>query len=484
MPRDGTKRRPSGLLGFLLLLSLAAPVRADSPVAEIRSLLAKAGPAAGSYGFVAADAETGEVILSVDGSVPRIPASTMKLVTSGAALLELGPDYAFLTEVRASAEPDGEGVLAGDLVVRGGGDPTLRAAYSAGEPEGKIEDLVRALAKRGLRRIEGNLVLDDGFFDRETRAAGWPENQLDRSYCAPVGALVAERSCVRVVAEPGASAGSPARIRLLPAGDVLDVKNEMTTTAAKGEQNVVFFVPPGQRTLYARGAVWSGSAGYPADIAVPDPTEWFGAVFHRVLARSGISLAGEVVRAADAAAKAPVLLARVETPLLAVLTEMNRESVNLYAACVLKTLGAECGEGGSFAAGAAVAAGLAERIGAPAEEISQVDGSGLSRENAVSPRFLVRLLVHLYGTPYRIRYLETLSIAGTVGTLERRMKDLGADVRAKTGTIRGVSALSGYVRTKSGRVLAFAFLENDRRMGASTSRGVQDSVLRILHEEY
>ncbi|MHC4470718.1 MAG: D-alanyl-D-alanine carboxypeptidase/D-alanyl-D-alanine endopeptidase [Planctomycetota bacterium] len=467
-----------------LLLIVPGVLAQDASVPrKLRVLLAEKGPRAGTYGVHVVDAKTGETIFGTAAEALRMPASTMKIVTTAAALCELGHEYRFRTEVLAASRPRPDGVLPGDLVVVGGGDPTLEA-----ESEGAaIDDLSRQVARSGVRRIAGDIVLDDGRFDRILRHPSWPNDQWKESYSAAVSALTAARGCVTVSVSPGKAPGKAARVSLSPSTGIVRVRNEITTTAKKKEHRIGFDLRPDGDTIRCWGKIWIKSTGFSDEVAVNRPTDLFGDVFHRALVRAGVSLTGEVVRrpgAAKGIADAVTLAAR-ETGILDLLEATNKPSQNLFAECLLKTLGAERAGEGSFEAGAAAAARFAEEAGVAPAQLRQADGSGLSRENLVSPSSMTTVLRHVYGTPHRIRFMKTLPTGGDpAGTLRRRLADLGADIRAKTGTIRGVSALAGYLQTKSGRVLCFAVLVNDRKTPPHRAREIQDELCRILHRGY
>jgi D-alanyl-D-alanine carboxypeptidase/D-alanyl-D-alanine-endopeptidase (penicillin-binding protein 4) len=253
---------------------------------------------------------------------------------------------------------------------------------------------------------------------------------------------------------------------------------------SRKEHFIRFDLLPDRGTIRCRGKIWIKSTGFSDEVAVDRPTLVFGDVFRKALVRAGVAVAGEVVRRAGAgrAIEEPVVLGTWETGIVEVLEATNKPSENQLAECVLKTLGAEATGEGSFGAGAAAAARFAEKAGVAAGELRQADGSGLSRENLVSPRALTAILGHVYGSEDRIAFMGSLATGGGAdGTLRKRLKDLGADVRAKTGTLRGVSALAGYLKASGGRVLCFAVLVND---GKSRPRAFQDEVCRILHRGY
>ncbi|MEN8150109.1 MAG: D-alanyl-D-alanine carboxypeptidase/D-alanyl-D-alanine-endopeptidase [Planctomycetota bacterium] len=473
-------------IAVLTVLAVRAPARSTAPEAKLDALLSSRAPAAGTFGVVVVAAKDGEVLYRRDALAPRIPASTMKLVTTGASFVALGDEAELVTRALAAAKPKPGGALEGDLVILGGGDPALDVARDGSET-GKIDHLARAVSRAGVARIRGDLVLDDSRFDREFRAPGWPSDQLTRSYCAPVSALTVGRGCLTVVVHPGDAPGAAGRISLVPAARFLTVKNRVTTTAKKSEHRIHVSLPLDSKTVTVSGKVWTKSTGFPAEVTAPDPTLLFGEALRNRLAAYGVALGGGVVLR-PGAAKAlgePVEIASVTSRLTDLVHVTNQESQNLYADCLFKNLGFLLKGEGTFASGGKATAAFAAKLGFPEGHVVQVDGSGLSRENRVTPWFLAKLLSHLYVREDWNEFVRSLPHGGQSGTsLRRRMKDLGRNVFAKTGTIRGVSGLAGYVRAKSGKVLTFAVLVNDRRWTASKSRGLQDAVCRIIFEGY
>jgi D-alanyl-D-alanine carboxypeptidase/D-alanyl-D-alanine-endopeptidase (penicillin-binding protein 4) len=271
---------------------------------------------------------------------------------------------------------------------------------------------------------------------------------------------------------------------------VVRLKNTIATTAKKGDQSIILDLPPGGDTLKVSGKIWKDSGGYPGEVAVPDPTAYFGDLFRRALVRHGVSVDGGIVRGPGRASKVakPVVFATHDTPLMDLVGTTNRRSQNLFAECLLKNLGYEKRKQGSFAGGARVTAGLLAGLGFGPEAFVQQDGSGLSRGNRVSALALTKLLAKLYATKARNPFILTLPTGGDAeGSLRKRMKDLGVNVAAKTGTIDGVSALAGFVRARSGRMLCFAVLDNGVKWKGhppATARKLQDDLCRLLHRRF
>jgi PBP4 family serine-type D-alanyl-D-alanine carboxypeptidase len=430
------------------------------------------------------DLESGVEVAARAADAARTPASNMKLVTTAAALVLLGPGTEFLTPVDATG-PIVDGTLAGDLVVRASGDPLVREDGD-GRVEERLDEIVRGLQRHGIRRVTGDLVLDQGTFSEPAPAPGWPDaSQHWQEHCALSGGFTVNGSVLRAEVTPGRS-GERARIAVHPSphglrtnydvrtrsGAPLDVRVGATVSAVtvKGE------LPPG-RPLFA------------ADFAHPDPVGLFGAVLADRLERAGIRVEGSLRRARGAPPGQRV--AELRSSVDATLGPINADSRNSVSDQLFLALGLTVVGEGTPAAGEEATRHALERLGVPTVGFVQRDGSGLSRDNRVTARQLTALLAGvLHGDPRRARtFRASLAVAGDSGTLEGRMRGGAAEGRvfAKTGWIRGASALSGVCRTLAGDELAFSILvDYPPSLGGLNTRcfkPMQDELLTRLVEE-
>jgi D-alanyl-D-alanine carboxypeptidase/D-alanyl-D-alanine-endopeptidase (penicillin-binding protein 4) len=369
----------------------------------------------------------------------------------------LGEDFCFETVIGKT--PDGA------LVVTGGGDPNLSGRFFGGDPGRVLRLMARDVAARGVREVK-ELVLDASRFDDEYVHADWPNDQAERWYCAPVAALVYNDSCWDVTVYPRPRPGAAARVDVQPALLGASISNRCETVAAGPH---IVHVGRGRETdLEVRGRILRTSAGVTGHVAVRDPVMFFGRGLAAALEREGVRIAGGVRRGRAARQKRLVVY---RSDLRRTLKVMLTNSQNLYAECTLKRLGT-----GSFASGAAAVLRALARMGVESAGVVVADGSGLARANRVTARAL-------YGTLHAMRestlFVEALA-AGGEGTLRRRYRDLGARVRAKTGTIRGVRSLSGYVTGRGGDRWVFVILANGP--SARSARRLQDRIVRILAE--
>ncbi|RME76998.1 MAG: D-alanyl-D-alanine carboxypeptidase/D-alanyl-D-alanine-endopeptidase, partial [Planctomycetota bacterium] len=328
---------------------------------------------------------------------------------------------------------------------------------------------------------------DARYFAPPLQHPDWPRDQLDRWYEAPVSALTLQDGCVDVTVGPGAAAGAPAVVRLAPAGTPLRVENRCTTVGKDGRHVVAVGRKPATDVIVVRGSVRLGSRPRTVSIALRDPAIVVGHVLRRALEAEGVSVGGQV-RLATAddppASHGSVPIAGCATPLAQTVPVILKRSQNLWAESLCKVLGAERGGEGSFRAGSAVVRKRVLALGVAPEQIALVDGSGLARDNRASARALVTVLRAAARGPNAALFVGALPIGGLDGTLRKRLRDRpdAARVRAKTGTIRGVSTLSGYVLpARPGEAtLVFSILTNGVRGGAGAARRLQDRIVEVL----
>ncbi len=435
-------------------------------------------------GVAVLDLATGAALYERDAGRPLVLASNQKLVTTAAALARLGPEYRFETALARAGAVEG-GMLRGDLIVRGGGDPCMGARFD-GEADGTPRRFARAVRAAGILRVAGDIVADDRFFDRELRHPEWPRDQLDRWYAAPVAALSLNDGCLDVAVAPGARPGLPVVVNVAPAGAPFELDVRATTTASRREHRISVERRPGTDRIVVRGAALVGAAPVEASIAVEDPALFFAEVLRACLVEEGVAVEGRARLAGPDDPRAPAVIATHASTLARALPVVNRRSQNHYAEMIFKTLGAVAtGRPGSFAGGAEAVARFLDEAGIPRDSYAVADGSGLARGNRMAPRDLARLLAFMARHPHADTYVRSLAPAGDEETtLGRRLRSPLARGRvyAKTGTIRGVSALSGYVlRAPEAREgVAFAILVNGLEGGSAPARAAQDACVEAI----
>ncbi len=468
---------------FFLPALLALPVGGAEPPhnARVRALIGAAKLKGASAGVCVLEVKSGRVLCSINEALRMTPASNMKLVTAGAALLLLGDKFQFTTSVYAAGKIGKQGALDGDLVVVAGGDPAISGRRHGGKTTAVFDAWAAEIAK-SVKSVEGDLVIDDTIFDRQYIHPAWPKDQLIRWYCAPVSAFALNDNCIGVAVKPGTQAGGPARVILDPPTEYFAIRNRCKTIAS-GRSRAHISRLPKSDTLVISGTLTPKSRGAGSPVTVVEPLLYAATVLRERLSSAGVRVRGKIVLAEKRIdTKQMTRLAGTGHSLADVIRTANKGSQNFYAEMIFKTLGRRLGEPASFAGGARVVTKLlADTLAVQPDAFTIDDGSGLSKQNALSARQLASFLRHLARGEHADTFLRSLAISGVDGTLRRRMTKApyAGNVLAKTGHVRGVSALSGYVKSGD-RLLAFSILVNGKALDAARARRLQDSICRFL----
>lgn len=441
------------------------------------------------WGVKIARLESGDVLYERNARTLLMPASNMKIVTMATAAEVLGWDYRFETRL-ASSGPIENGVLQGDLVVIGGGDPSIAAGLDGTTP--LFAEWARALGDLGVRRVTGRIIGDDNTFDDDELGQGWAWDYLSYGYAAPVSGLQFNENIVVLSIEPGATVGAPAKLTVQPDGHGLEIVNEVTTTPADQSGSTELVRMAGFNRLVVRGRVpVDATRPLVRTAAIDNPTLFFVRAFRQALIEYGIAVDGDAVDT-DALESAPArdslkTLASHGSPTLASLgAAFMKRSQNLYGETFLKAMGrAKSGEPGTASKGRdAVADVLKQWDVAPGGYVIY-DGSGLSRYSNLSADLLVKVLRAMWMDERdRALFAATLPVAGHDGTLDARMREtlLARNVQAKTGTIAHVRALSGYLTLASGERVVFSMLANNFLRSSSEADKIAEAALREVLE--
>ena len=410
----------------------------------------------------------GRPIFTRQADRPLQPASTQKILTTAAALALLKPEFVYRTRLFADAPIDGSGTLAGNLYVQGAGAPDL-----VGESWWL---LARRLAALGLRRVEGDLVADESYFDAVRRPPGWPQPAADSWYNAPIGALSCNFNVVTVTVDPSPFLGARPDLTLEPAASYFQVLNRAVTTSGPTALAVSRSFEGGRNGLVVSGSVRRGSGPSVFHRAVEEPALYALTAFREIARGEQIEIAGGLTVGA-VPEKAREIHTHESRPLGALARDMNKNSNNFMAEMIVKTLGAQFVETpGTTAGGLEVIRNYLAGLGLDLTGARLADGSGLSDENRVPARLLAEVLARARAD-FEIGpdLAASLPIGGADGTLDERFGGEGSRrrVRAKTGRIAGALTLAGYAANRDGRVFAFAVLAN-------RPRGTIDSVHRAI----
>lgn len=424
-----------------MLVALGGVLAAALPAQDLEKALEAAEALGAHTGIAVADGE-GHVLFQRDANATFAPASNQKLLTAAAVLQGLGPDAQFVTRFE---------LRGGKLVVHASGDPNWISG-SAHDPAIVFGEVAAALQRLHVAAIRG-IELDAGTFRGPSRPATWPQNQLQTYYCAPTGPFVLDQGTFSVGIRAGDGAAATAHVAA-PASDVPVRGTIDLVDRAKG---AVYGAVDLGDAVQVRGHFFRKASPVTIRVAVADPAVWYEAALRQALGAAGIHIA------ADAAAPADGPVHEYKTSLAASLLRMLEDSSNFDAEQLLRVLGATVGNDGSLAGGLAVLQHtVAERFGGLPDGCQLVDGSGLSKDNRVTPGLLLAAMQASQRGPGAKTMRESLPIAGRSGTLEERFTktDLVGRVHAKTGWIRGASALSGYVERRDGSLRWFSILMN------------------------
>ncbi len=465
------------------------PTPAEALRAEIRTIFADTAFAHAFWGVIVRSLDTGETFYQQYGEKMFLPASNMKLVTGAAVLEALGPDFRYRTAL-AAAGPVREGVLRGDLVVRAGGDPTISGRFTPGDPRAVFRAWADSLRAHGVRRVAGAVVGVDEYFDNVPYGRGWTWDDLIFAYSAPVAGLQFNDAVVQVQVFAGSRAGLPAVVALEPGTGYLPVINRTTTTGPDSPEQLEYRYSETGGALIVAGEVPLGAAPIERNVAVRDPARYFVTVLRESLREAGILVEGPAVLAGDREDDEATL--RAASPLFVhhspamreILPAFMKPSQNQIAEMLLKTLGRELRGEGSAGAGAQVVDSLFRVWELEPRYLVMADGSGLSRYNYLAPELAMALLERMTRSPHFELWHTSLPIAGVDGTLRTRMVGTPAEGRvyAKTGTLSGVRALSGYVTTADGERLLFSMMVNHHLLRAADADRLIDATLVRLAE--
>jgi serine-type D-Ala-D-Ala carboxypeptidase/endopeptidase (penicillin-binding protein 4) len=434
--------------------ALDAPPGVADLTHDLDQILGDSRLTAARAGVVVKDADTGEVLYTLDAGKLFAPASNTKLFTSAAALDTLGPDYRFTTQVLATRRAGR--TVTGDLVLKGTGDPTMLAAdYDA---------LAAKVAASGIKVVTGRLVADDTWFDDVRLGTDWAWDDEPYYYAGQISALTAapdtdyDAGSVIVSVAPAGKEGEPAAISTTPRTGYVKIVNKAVTGATT---DVTVERQHGTNTVVVTGTV---AAPYNEWVAVWDPTLYAASLFRHSLAGHGVKVLGETVRGA-APSGAPPVATRESMPLSQLLVPFLKLSNNMHAEILTKAMGRKVSGQGTWAAGLAVTTAFAKANGV--QTLRLRDGSGLSRVDALTPAGITSLLAAVRGKPWFRTWYDALPVAGVTdrmvgGTLRSRMQGTAAagNVHAKTGSLTGASALSGYVTSADGEPLVFSVVSN------------------------
>jgi D-alanyl-D-alanine carboxypeptidase/D-alanyl-D-alanine-endopeptidase (penicillin-binding protein 4) len=457
-----TTRRPTARRTPPPALRYTAPLGADALAADIGTFL-HARVRSGSWGAMIVSLTRGDTLYSTNAGSLLLPASTMKLFTAALAFDTFGPDHQFSTTVLRDGTVGPDGTLAGNLVLRGGGDPGLSSRYYRAPNEGPMTSLARMIAGSGIKRVNGDLIADASAFESKRVPDGWLSRYLEAGYAARVSALSMNENLATVVIAPQPN-GSTVVTLDPPSSTVPVINNTRTVAGSKGAKLTIRRLADGR--IDVRGWIGSRAGSRAYLVVIDDPAPWVAGMLRSALESQGVTVTGQV-RLGTASPSAVQVASLASPPLTRLASVMNRESINHFAELLFRDVAftANPDRVGSAEFGNTVLKKfMAEKVGANAEDVLAADGSGLSTLDRVTARSLVQLLAYSHRAPWGSDFHASLPVAGESELLRHRMRYTPAqgNLHAKTGTTNDVIGLAGYVTARNGEVLAFSFIYNGR----------------------
>ncbi|MFC1782249.1 D-alanyl-D-alanine carboxypeptidase/D-alanyl-D-alanine-endopeptidase [Planctomycetota bacterium] len=450
---------------------------------EVQRLLAKYKQSTFTIHFC--DAQTGRTVFAHQSEKPLIPASNMKVITTAAAIDQLGGDFEYKTVV---------GLLGDNLAVIGSGDPLTGDPVVADRQERDIyyifQEALKALQKREITELSGDLLIDDFLFDDQRFHSSWLPSEANRWYAAQISAVNFNDNCVDFTLRPGRNAGAFARYDIEPQTSYIQVGNKCRTITS-GQQTAWASRQLGTNNITLRGLV---RYEHQLSVAIERPSAFLGQVLAEYLRDRDVSIKGKLVikQLCDPQHRPPEnmeVLYTHRTPLSEVLPRANQDSLNMVAECLIKTVGAYYqpnGQGGvgqgSWQSGREAVTAFLQKLNVSPSQFVIDDGSGLSRKNHLSARCLTGVLRYMYAHESYEMFRDSLATPAA-GTLKKngRFKEpkYAGRIYAKTGYISRTWALSGYCRHRQGKWLAFSIIANN---GTQSPRGAIDEIVRLIIE--
>ncbi|MEC3885751.1 D-alanyl-D-alanine carboxypeptidase/D-alanyl-D-alanine-endopeptidase [Halobacillus sp. HZG1] len=450
---------------------------------EIRTILMDEDLDGALAGVSIRSAETGEVIYDHDGDIRLKPASNMKLLTGAAAMEVLGPEYTFTTDILVNGEVKGK-KLHGDLYIKGKGDPTLM--------EKDFVAMAQSLKEKGIREVKGDLVADDTWYDdiRLSEDIAW--NDETNYTGAQISALTVspnedyDAGTVIVAAYPSDEIGEPAEIKVTPENDYVEIVNRATTVSSDQSKDISIERKHETNQIVIEGEIPVDGSRSRSWIAVSEPTGLALNLFHKALENEGIKVKGKKLVDGQTPETAEVVISKESIPLKELFIPFMKISNNGHAEVLLKEMGKRVHDEGSWDKGLEVVEDFLTGNGVDADTMRLRDGSGMSHVNMVPANEISNLLYQVKDKEWFPAYWNSLPVAGNGerfvgGTLRYRMNDTAAEdnVRAKTGSLTGVTSLSGYVTSADGEELIFSIVLNNY---LGSVKDIEDEIAVTLAE--
>lgn len=458
---------------------------------ELNAIFADGRLSDAQWGVAVYSLDREEFLFELNANKPYVPASNEKILTAAAALLRLGPEYRFKTRVLIDGEMN-DYVLRGNLIVRGFGDPSLSMRINGGkDPFAVFRVFADQLKERGIKSIKGSIVGDASAFKGSGYGRGWELDDLTESFAAPVGALSFNENFTTFQIRPGAKAGTAAILAGDPPVGYPLVENAVVTVdAGKAASVIVEHIPGGVGTpesIKVSGTVPLKNPTIRRSTAIRRPVRYYLEALRGQFEKEGLDVSECDIKEEYSAQESgdsgmELAMTHESAPLAELLMPIMKDSLNMPSETLLHALGLEIRGEGTASAGADVVSETLGTMGIRKGSYVYVDASGLSRRNLVSADVFVRVLGYMHRQPVFPHFYATMAVSGVDGTLKNRLAGAAVkgNIHAKTGTMSGVSAISGYLRTADGEMLAFSMIANNYISGRAAAEDVQNRALQRL----
>jgi D-alanyl-D-alanine carboxypeptidase/D-alanyl-D-alanine-endopeptidase (penicillin-binding protein 4) len=452
---------------------------------DLSAILSDPNLADATWGVSIVSCDNGEPLFRYDDQRNRQLASNIKLLTTATALHRLGGDYRYTTDLFLGGDLAGNGELAGNVVIRSTGDPSISPSFGI-DPREMIRGWAARLDSLGVKSVE-NILVDASYFDDIPYAPGWAWDDESYGFNAQISAAAIYDNSIEVTVTPGKSPGASVSIDISPSTAYVTLKVMAVTSRSDSASTIDVRRERGGSVIVVNGNIAAGSEPYIEHISVEKPPLFFATLVREEFERLGITVHGGAYDAADYPERFTYSSLRktathTSPPLRDIVAATNKQSLNLAAEMLTKKLGREASGTGSTAAGVESIRRLLGEAGVETEHIRLYDGSGLSRQDMIAPADITTLLRWVHRSAIAGDFTASLAVAGKDGTLANRMKGTLAEnnVVGKTGYLNGIRALSGYARTRDGELVAFSIVANNYSVPTSVINTTQDLIVMRL----
>lgn len=451
----------------------ASYVYGKKQLANALDRITQINPLQTQIGVYVKSMKDGDTLYAKNINKAMVPASTLKIFTAEASLIFLGPDYRFSTQLLTDAKEIKNGVLKGNLYIILSGDPTL-TYYD-------LIDLFQSLKSKQIHSIQGNVYIDQSAYDKRFYGPGWDAEDKAYCYAAPISASIINKNCLLLKVNSSQKIGNKAEIVTYPKYFYPNVKNSVQTKSKAARACSPQLLPYPNNILSVEGCIAKGR-DWSTSYVVSNVTEYNQDLFQKLLRRMNIKVYGNI-QFGSSNNKLLMIGTHSSEPLRVLINDMMKKSDNIIAGALFKKIGQLfTRHPGSWENGrVAVSSILSNKIGLYTAGLKILDGSGLSPYNRATPIQMMKILdfaYHHYQTGYD--FISSLPIAGMDGTLKHRMNHLSGKIRAKTGTISGVTSLVGYAITKNKETLAFVIMINTDKNMNWQYKAMEDKIVSAL----